>query len=367
MTSVLKVLNRCLVVEFYRQNAGFFGLLFLILFGFIKAGEHIAIGSFLVANPTTLVFLYLAWIAYEIKVMLFVIPAIAKKENSFLSVFSLLASWRKIKSTIAISLALSLPIMAYATFLVAIAIPHQLYGAIASVLLTLTAIVGALSFILLRKLNEIPSEKSFISIRFLRKVARPQWLFFVEYLFRKDPVLLILSKVYSCLVVIGASALYSTDQFDLRVMTTGVLLSFVGNTSIIHQYNWFIYQKQKFAFNLPIPYGKFFYNQLLTFIILLFPEMVIVLRYYPLAPHIADITGILLFGFGISLLICSIQLLKQQELSEFIVRIFWLIVISTFLILFSIHPLILAFLYILIAMTIMYFWRFRFEYVEKAQ
>jgi hypothetical protein len=63
MTSVLKVLNRCLVVEFYRQNAGFFGLLFLILFGFIKAGEHIAIGSFLVANPTTLVFLYLAWIA----------------------------------------------------------------------------------------------------------------------------------------------------------------------------------------------------------------------------------------------------------------------------------------------------------------
>lgn len=58
MRPVLNVINRCIVIEFYKQNAAFFGLILLVFFGFIKAQEHIAIGSFLIANPVALFYLY---------------------------------------------------------------------------------------------------------------------------------------------------------------------------------------------------------------------------------------------------------------------------------------------------------------------
>jgi hypothetical protein len=366
MASIIKVINRCLAVEFYRQNAAFFGLLFLIIFGFIRASEHVAIGSFLVANPATLLLLYAIWIAYEVKVLFFVIPATAKKENNFLSAFVLFTFRDKIKSIIPTTLALLLPIIAYAAFLITLALRHQFYLAIASLLLVFTVSAFGLSFLIFKRLNNIHVEKGFIQIPVFGKFARPSWLFFIEYLFRKEPVLLILSKAYSCLVIIGTSSLYHTDQYDLRLMATGILLSFTGNTSILHKFNWFNYHEMKFGLNLPLSFIKFYLAYYLTFTILLLPEFIVIFRYYPITLQIGDIAGLIFFGFGLCMVIYSMLLLKQLELSDFTVRVFWLIVISTFLILFSIHPLILGFLYILIAASIMYFWRFRFEIVEKA-
>lgn len=365
MTSVLSVLNRCLAIEFYRQNAGFFGLLILIVFGFIKTSEHVAIGAFLVANPATLLFLYLIWILYGIKVALFVGPAISKKENNFLAVFSLLPMRIMLKSALGVSLTLVLPVIAYGAFLITLAIPNQFYGAITSILVAFFVLVIGLSLFIFIRLSNSHSEKVYLPIPLFSKFARPSWLFFIEYLLRKEPVLFTLSKAYSCLVIIGASALYKTDQFDLRLITTGVLLSFVGNASILHKYCWFLYQKLKYTLNLPISFARFATNQVVMWMLILLPETIIVLRYYPLASDMADITGLVFFGFGITILSFSFLLLKQLELSQFITRIFWLIVISTFLILFSIHPLILGFLYLFIAVAILYFWRIRFEYIEK--
>ena len=365
MTSVLSVLNRCLAVEFYRQNAGFFGLLILVVFGFIKTSEHLAIGAFLVANPATLLFLYVIWILYGIKVALFVRPAISKKENSFLAVFALLPIHIKLKSALGVSLTLVLPVIAYGAFLITLAIPHQFYSAIASILLALATLVIGLSLFIFIRLRNSHSEKIYLHIPLFSKIARSSWLFFIEYLLRKDPVLFTLSKAYSCLVIIGTSALYKTDQFDLRLITTGILLSFVGNVSILHKYCWFLYQKLKFTLNRPISFARFTANQLELLMLILVPETIVVLRYYPLPPNTADIIGLVLFGLGITVLSFSFLLLKQIELSQFITRIFWLIVLSTFLILFSIHPLILGFLYLFIAIAILYFWRFRFEYIEK--
>jgi hypothetical protein len=298
-------------------------------------------------------------------VVLFVGPAISKKENRFLLVYSILPMRIKVRSALGVSLTLLLPIMAYAAFLMTLAIPNRLFSSIASLLLAFATLVLVLSTFIIIRLSYYHSDKIYVHIPFFSRFARPSWLFFIEYLFRGDPVLFTLSKAYSCLVIIGASALYKTDQFDLRLITTGVLLSYVGNASILHKYCWFLYHKLKFTLNLPISFARFSANQLLTLMLLILPETIVFLRYYPLATDVSDIVGIILFGLGITILSFSFLLLKQLELSQFITRIFWLIVLTTFLILFSIHPLILGFLYLFIAITILYFWRFRFEYIEK--
>jgi len=366
MNAVLKVLSRCLVVEFYKQNAAFFGLLFLVLFGFIKAGEHIAIGSFLVANPSTLFFLYLLWVAHAMKVVLFVLPALNKEENQFLEAFYLLQLKNKISAIGLSTILLLLPLIAYATFLIALAIPYAFYWSILSLFLSLMIFGFVVSFLLYKKLNSLPHEKKIVHIGFLNKIAKPSYLFFFEHLIRNDFVLLLLSKIYTCLMIIGTSALYRTDQFDIRLITTGILLALVGNVALLHKYIWFYFHKMNFAKNLPLSISKISTSHFITFIVLIIPEIIVIVRHYPLAPTFIDVLGVVAFGFSIVTLIYGLLIRKQVELSEFVIQIFWLIVLTTFLILFSIHPLILAFLYFFISVTIMYFRLYKFEYVEKA-
>ena len=71
MKTAIHVVNSCLAVEFYKQNAAFFGLTLLVLFGFIKSSEHLIIGLFLVESPIALLYLFVLWIVYLIKVILF--------------------------------------------------------------------------------------------------------------------------------------------------------------------------------------------------------------------------------------------------------------------------------------------------------
>jgi len=364
MKPILKVLLRCLPIEFYKQNVAFFGLIFLILFGFIKASEHLAIGTFLVANSSTLVFLYLLWIAYSIKIFLFANSILIKKKNSFLEVFYLLKLRIKTKAILIISLFFLFPTIAYAAFLIAIATSFGFTISIISIATFLSFNVITLSVVLINKLDKIHYEKRNIEFRLLRKIAIPSWLFFIAYLLRKEPVLLILSKAYSCLIIIGTAALYHTDQFDLRVLSTGILLSFVGNSAILHKYIWFVYQRMQYALNMPQSFLGYWSTQFATITLLLMPEIIALIRYYPIDPVPYDIIGVLFFGVAINVLIFALLLMKQQELSDFMSRVFWLIIISTFLILFSIHPLIMAFLYIFIATTMMYFHRFKFEFLE---
>jgi len=365
MISVFKVINRCVVVEFYKQNVAFFGLIFLVFFGFIKANEHIAIGSFLVANSSTLAYLYILWLAYAIKVILFILPAINKEENRFLESFYLLPVKIKITVSSISAFFLVLPMVVYASFLIALAIPEAYYLSIILLIFSIFSIAGAISYLILVKLSSLPHEKSFVQIKFFRKVLIPPFLFFIEHILRKEIVLLLLSKLYSGALIIGTSILYKTDHFDLRLLTTGVLLAFVGNLTLIHKYVWFQYHQMAFFKNLPQSLFQLLSRQAITFSILLIPEFIVLLRYYPIEPKFVDLIGVVLFGFSLCAFIYGLLLIKQVELSGFMTTIFWMVVLTTFLILFSVHPLVLAILYLVISISIIHFRHYRFEYIEK--
>ena len=365
MEPVFQVIYRCIVIEFYKQNAAFFGLILLIFFGFIKASEHIAIGSFLIANPATLFYLYFLWLFYVLKVVLFVIPVINKKENQFLESFYLLPLKLKITSLLPVALFLLMPIVINASFLIVLAIPEGFYLAIISVVCSLICFVVATSYLLFTKLNGHPHEKSYYQIRLFKKISKPSYWFFIEHLIRKAFVLMFLTKIYACAIIIGTSQLYKTDIFDLRLLTTGVLLACIGNVAILHKYVWFQYYQMVYFKNMPQFFMKKYTLLSLTFLILLIPEMVVLFRYYPLEAHFWDILGVLLFAFSIYNLIHGLLLLKQVDLGNFMTAIFWLVVLSTFLILFSIHPLILGILFLIISTSLIYIRQYQFEYIEK--
>ncbi len=365
MNVVFKILHRSLVIEFYKQNAAFFGLVFLVFFGFIKSDEHIAIGAFLVGNPETLYFLYILLLAYAVKVMLFQLSAINKSEHMFLESFFLLDRKTRILTVASTSILLLIPVLTYALFLIFLALPQGLLTAVISIILCLATLLILLALVIQHQLNRLPHEKKIFQIRFFSRLTLPACLFYIAFLFRKEIVLLILSKVYSCLLLIGTTELYDTDAFDLRLLTTGVMLSIVGNVALMHKYVWFQYHSMAFTLNLPLRSFTIIRRHLLVIAILLIPEIITLFRYYPLSPDFIDALGELIFGIGLCFIMFAWMLRRQVALADFMVNVFWLLVGITFLILFSVHPLILGILMLVISANIIYIRHYQYEHSDQ--
>ncbi len=360
---IYKVINRCLVVEFYKQNAAFFGFIFLILFGFIKTTEHIALGVFFIANPSALFYLYLLWLAYGIKVILFVFPAIYKTENQFLDVFYLFSTKEKIAAAFSSAFALLLPCMVYTLFLILLAIHENHLISMVSLLVASFLFCVCLAALLLKKLNSLPQEKPMTRIRLFKSFTKPPFLYFIEHLSRNEFVLFLLSKIYVCGLVIGTSFLYGTDQYDMKLWNIGVLLAFVGNVAIVQKYVAFQYQQMQFSNNLPLSYLRRIGQISITVFLFILPEMLVTFRYLPQGYNFMDFSGILLFGFSLNILMYGLYLWRVVDLGKFMNSIFWLVVITTFLILFSVHPWILGTLYLIISMAIIHSRQYEYEHI----
>jgi len=364
MKVVSNIIQRGLVVEFYKQNAAFFGLILLVFFGFIKSSEHIAIGSFLVNNPESLLFVYALWMAYAVKVVLFLLPAINRPENQFLANYFLLNPFTKYMVSWTSVLVLLIPVIMYGVFLMSLSAMQGHVLPIFSILACLFMLITILALLVNNQLNRLPHEKKIFQFRPFKKITIAPEFFFISFLIRNEIVLLILTKIYGALLIIGSSALYQTDDFDLRLLTTGVLLAAVGNVAILHKYVWFQYQPMAFSLNLPIAFFKIVVRQIITFFILLLPEFMVLLRHYPLEPGIYDVFGLLFFPVGLCYLMYGWMIWKNTTLSDFIIVVFWLIVLSTFFILFSVHPAILGIFTLVLSVIITYFRHYQYEHLE---
>jgi len=77
-----------------------------------------------------------------------------------------------------------------------------------------------------------------------------------------------------------------------------------------------------------------------------------------------DIAGLIIFGSGICMLIFSINLIKEANMEKMMTWMFWLIVGATFLILFSIHPMVLGALSLGAYSAVLKGRHYRFEFSE---
>jgi hypothetical protein len=236
--------------------------------------------------------------------------------------------------------------------------------AVVSVIGALTGFILIIALLLYRKFSSLPHEQTILQFRFATKYTRSAKLFFAEYVLRNEPVLFFLTKAYSCLLIIGTSMLYQTDEFDLRLFTTGILLAFSGNVALLNKYVIFYYHKLTITRNLPFSYGNILLFHLAATAVILIPEFIFLIKYYPLSMSLFHVTGLFAFGSGICMLILSINLLKEADMEKMMIWMFWMIVGATFMILFSIHPMALGALSLGLYSLVLKVRHYQFEFTE---
>lgn len=252
-------------------------------FGILRPEDHIALAAYVFASPFLLALVFGLWALYHLKTLFFVRQRFLWDSHSFLYELVLVPNAVRRFLLWAVQMMLWLPVIAYAAFVGYYGWKSGQYSAVLCtagyvLLLPLTG-VWVYEHRLFRPNPD--TRLNLLSAYINRRFTKPYWSYFVLYLFNQAPVLLFLTKVFTCFVVVGVCKLYPTDTYDERLFSlAGSALGMVHLVVLLHLYE-FEHVQLPFLRNLPLTLGQRFFNYSCLFALLMLPETLFLFRYLP--------------------------------------------------------------------------------------
>jgi len=265
---MLTVLNKIFVRTFYVKNAGTFLVLMLLAFGFLSAVEHKALILAALGSPFFLALIVVAWGLYLLKTVSFVRQTLTAPEHLFLQTFWLLPALTRWLLWLVIQIALFAPVLGYAGWMLQLAVQHKQWDSFAAILLVNLALIGTgagMADYRLRHPNPNALHLPYLTVKL------PYELFFPTYWLRHEPLSLLLTKAFSCLLLTGVCRLYPTDDYDQRLLLIGLLLAVLGHSQVGSQVSAFERQYLLFLQNLPLSWWQRFVRYTLMYGLLWLP------------------------------------------------------------------------------------------------
>ncbi|MDO1449093.1 hypothetical protein Q0590_22645 [Rhodocytophaga aerolata] len=342
--SIYKVLIRTVCVEYYRLNAGFFFVIIAFAFGLLRPIEHIAIATYLVHSHFLMALVFGLWTVYTLKTIQFTLRTFAQEENLFLHNIYLLPTAVKFSGMLLVQFILYEPIVLYSAFMGYYAI-H--FGQLSSLLLlgifNLVTISGAAAYYVYR-LPYMTAEKkqNRLSTYLDQHFTKPYFTFFLYQVLQKQRSLYFLTKLFSLFLLTGTVKLYTYENFSPVLLALGGLMAFSTNAILCFHFNRFEQLDVLIFKNLPLSLYKRFFNNTVTYLGLLVPEILLLMRH--LAGDIDVWLGLQLVFFGLSLQLIfhGYVLFRQLDLEKFIRHVFFLVIFYFVSLLFRI-PILLLF------------------------
>lgn len=351
MKALGKVFLRVFVTEYYRVNVGLFLVVAGICFGFLRAPEHKALAEAFVSSPFLLLIPLMVWITYAFKIITFNNILLSKHENNFLFQTSALPRFLLIRHVSVIIFLQLIPALLYGLFLILTALKVQALLSLALILLALSILHVLITW---RTVNAILKPDTGSKVSALKNkidgwITKPFIWFYPEWIFRQQPLLVIGTKVFSCLIIMGISRFYLFDTYDERFIAMGGVLAFSSNLVLVFYYQRF--ENFHFAFFRGLPFslikrGAYF---LITLSILSLFEFIILLRYFPEQLHFIYFLLLILLALSIYAISYAYLFIKDITLELFIQKVGIAAFVWIVLILFKVPLLVFIAVHFLIA------------------
>jgi hypothetical protein len=296
-------LYRVFVGPFYARNAGTFLVIILLAFGFLSAREHKALIMATLGSPFLLAVMAVLWGLYLLKTTAYVRQELAAPEHLFLQTFWLIPTPMRLMRWLAVQTALLFPVIAYAGWMVQMAVAYQKWDSLIAIVGYVVALAGigvALNDYRLRHPSPHRFRLPHLNIRL------PYELFFPTYWLRYEPLSFVLTKAFSGLLLAGVCRLYPTDDYDERLLLIGLLLAVLGHMQVSGQVSTFERQYLLLLPNLPLSWSQRFGRYMLVYGLLWLPELPILLRNCPDEIRLDYVVWLWLTGWGWLLLMHSL-------------------------------------------------------------
>ncbi|GAB2539148.1 hypothetical protein [Spirosoma aerophilum] len=297
---MLTLLNRIFVSAFYARNAGTFLVLLLLAFGFLSAVEHKALITAALGSPLLLAIVFVMWGLYLIKTVSFIWQELTAPEHLFLQTIWLLPALTRWSFWLIVQVGLLSPIIAYGGWMIQIASIYQRWDSLTCIVLILVVltITGvALADYRLRHPNPEALRLPHVSVSLRYE------LFFPTYWLRHEPLSLVLTKAFSCLLLAGVCRLYPTDDYDQRLLLIGLLLAVLGHSQVGTQLSAFERKYLLLLPNLPFSRVQRLSRYAVMYGLIWLPELLILLRNCPIEIRLDYIFWLWLTGWGWILLL----------------------------------------------------------------
>ncbi len=369
MKIIFSILQRVLVREFYRANAGLFFLVIGIGAGFMRSYEHIALAEFFTASPMLMLVPILVWTIYTFNVMKFNRDILKRKENEFIFYITLLPpsqKWIGLFTTLFYQL---LPAILYGVFLMAFAVKNNFMDTLLMIILSLLLLlfIGALA--LSHALHNPNQEKRIgVFTKFLNvSITKPYPLFFPEWIAKREPLMLFGTKIFGSLILLGITQLYKTDVYDLRLLGLGIAIAFPVQVVLV----WEIHRFDNFHFplnrNLPIPFTLHLLYFLCTLLILTIPELGMIIKNFPIEFNSWDLISSILFALSIPVFFYGLLYTKDRDQEKLMPLVFIFSIGWILLILFKVPLWAIASMNLITGLACLKKFYYSFEYFSRPE
>ena len=310
--------------------------------GFMSGREHMALALSIISTPFMTIIPMLVWIYYGIKIYTFNQQISRARETRFIHDLSLLPIPTQLVVALTVALAQFMPAIAYGNFLIIMAIENKVFASALSMTASLLVILGCLTFFLYNSIQVLHHEQktSFVKRWIDERFQKPFVQFFVEWIVRQQPGMVVISKIFSCVLILGVCQLYKFDAYDYRLLAMGSLLAFGSSLALVYQFVLFENHTFSFLRNLPLPLFQRMFHFIAAVTILNLPELMLLTRSFPDQLSLSRLPELLLFILSLLMLSYSL-LLKRNIRFESFSGIIFISVMVLFLLVLSGVPLLL--------------------------
>ncbi len=369
MRRLINILQRTFTKEFYRLNALFFLITIGFSFGFMSGVEHRALAEFITSSPVWTLVPTAVWLLYAIKIYSFNNQVCRTKEMGFIHSLSLTPVLTQITCAVSVAFNQFLPAIAYGVFLILTAVKNRLFESALSVALSLVVILSAITALLYQRIGfaHVETRISFLKQWMDKSFEKSFVQFFTEWVVRNQPGMVLITKIFGCLLIFAVSQLYHFDEYDHRLMTMGCLVGLGSSLVIVHQFLLFENHAFSMMRNLPVRLGQRIVYFLSSMFVISLPELIILTRNFPDQLPFYKLGEIVVFSFSIFLLGYRVLLKKGNGFEAFSGSPFISFMILLVLILFSVPLFVLAALAILLSLYGYGRDYYRFEIIEAPE
>jgi hypothetical protein len=331
---------RSLVTPFYRKNAGLLCFVFFIMFLAVGRANGVGLLEYhyslirgLLLNPSFLVAVLAIWLAYALKCSQFITGTLRKPEFSYLYLLGLQDAAKIYWLLLQAQLVLFLPVWCYVAAVAGVGYHERLYMPVNEVLLfnIVICVVSACRYLyLLRNPGIVPFKINWkLPSLFNRKYYSG---FLIRSILENNKLLFFAIKIYNCvtLFLMLESRDPAKDE-DLRMYVLFFSIGMLGHGVFIHRLKEMENNQLEFYRGLPVSIGNRFAGYAWLYFCLFIPEIVTIATRTPVFLSYSEAFFFMFFGYGILLLLNSLQLYNYTGLKDYlktVVQVFFAVIIA---------------------------------------
>jgi hypothetical protein len=322
MKSILHILLKIWVQQFYQRNAGFFLFLFVVLFGVVQypLTYHFKLMQGIVTSYIILFIAIIIWILYAAKCGALILKSIAK-EKIWLYQLQAIDTKQLLFSLAAVQVMLYLPATVYILFTIGVGVYIKQYLAV--VILTLFLILIHIVCVALycQSLFDDGVQVQLLNKPlFTYRFPKGFFSFLLWYNFYRGKLKTVAVKFFSFLLLF-IPLVWNSDHIELSDFVLFFQMSIAAHAVIVYDSVQFLEKDFRVLRNMPLPIYKMLLLFVVTYIVLLLPETFF-LYYYGNKVHLGvSISSLLLYYMGQLLLFTALAYEKHQKIESYLLYI----------------------------------------------